>query len=235
MRMFGFSTGSIVPGDAEGALRILLHHDAPAVELSALRITELPALLGAAPTLPVDGFQHVSVHLPSKFAPEDDSRIAEAAHAFVRRGWPVVLHPDVICDDAPWRSLGAHLWIENMDKRKPIGRTAAELDELFARFPDAGLCLDVAHSRQVDPTMRETRYILRAHGNRVRQVHLSEVGSSSRHAPLSFGAIHDFSGIASLIPVDAPVILESPVSEDEIATELERAREALPDDSLIHA
>lgn len=233
MRLFGFSTGSIAPGDFGVALQILASSGVDAVELSALRIGELPVLAASAASLPTGRFQHVSVHAPSKFAPDDEARVVELLNQLAGRGWPVVVHPDVIRTDELWRGLGPLLWIENMDKRKPLGRTALELDEIFRRFPRAGLCLDLAHARQCDPSMLETHRILRAHGPRLRQLHLSEVSSSSKHTLLSYGAIHDFCSVSPKIPVNVPVILESPVTPQEISAELGRAREALPEPLLV--
>jgi hypothetical protein len=232
MRPIGFSTGSIARGDFRAALQALSTSgaDTRAVELSALRAAELPALASAAETLVLDGFDHVSIHAPSSFPPEDEGRIVDLLISLCDRGWPVVVHPDTIGprSDGLWREFGPLLLIENMDKRKPIGRSAAELDELFDRFPDAGLCFDIAHARQCDPSMLETYRILQAHGARLREVHISEVSSSSKHTRLSYGAIHDFSEVAHWIPPHVPIIIESPVALHEIAGEIERANQALP-------
>jgi hypothetical protein len=234
-RQYGFSTGAIAPGDFLGALRTLASSAVDAVELSALRIGELPVLAECAASLPLERFQHVSVHAPSKFGREDEMWVVRLLAKLADRGWPIVAHPDVIRTDEIWRELGPSLWIENMDKRKPIGRTSRELTAIFERFPDAGLCLDLAHSRQCDPSMLETIRILQAHRARLRQLHLSEVSSGSKHIPLSYGAIYDFSSVSSQIPQFVPVILETPVAAWEIAPELARAREALPEHLLVPA
>ena len=230
MRPIGFSTGSIARGDFHAALEALQSAGTEVVELSALRAWELPALAAAAAALDLAGFAHVSVHAPSSFEPQAESRIVELLICLADRGWPVVVHPDAIGprSDALWRELGALLMIENMDKRKPVGRSAAELDDLFERFPDAGLCFDIGHARQYDPSMLETYRILHTHGSRLREVHVSEVSSSSKHTRLSYGAIHDFSEAAQWIPTHVPVVIESPVAPDEIANELDRASQALP-------
>jgi sugar phosphate isomerase/epimerase len=115
------------------------------------------------------------------------------------------------------------------DKQKPIGRTATELERIFEQLPEAGLCFDIAHARQFDPSMVEAYRILRLHQPRLRQVHLSEVSSMSRHTSLSYGAIQDFIEVAQWIPPHLPVILESPGSDGILEVEMERAREALPE------
>ena len=235
MRPIGFSTGSLALGDFRTALSMLADTGVSVVELSALRLAELPALVDAAPSLALAGYRHVSVHAPSRFPPDAEADVVRLLRLLADRGWPIVVHPDAIHSSAAWRGLGPRLWIENMDKRKPIGRSAAELDGIFGRLPEAGLCLDLAHARQFDPSMVEAYRILRQHGKRLRQVHLSEVSSASRHTRLSFGAIHDFREVARWIPEEIPVILESPVAASEILDEIERARTALQDPALAPA
>jgi len=124
-------------------------------------------------------------------------------------------------------AFGNLLCIENMDKRKRTGRSLAELETVFRHLPDASLCFDVAHARQVDTSMTEHYLILRAFGHRIRQVHISEVNTSSRHDRISLGAVRAFKEIAHVIPPSAPVIIEAAVGEAEIERELERAIDAL--------
>ena len=69
----------------------------------------------------------------------DFSRLYEIRH----RGWPIVVHPDTLYDFSLWRLLGDLLCIENMDKRKRVGRTVRELDYLFSEFPQASFCFDM--------------------------------------------------------------------------------------------
>ncbi|HEY6255231.1 MAG TPA: hypothetical protein VIY51_05500, partial [Xanthobacteraceae bacterium] len=124
----------------------------------------------------------------------------------VPRGWPLVIHPDVIGDFGLWRELGDAVCIENMDKRKPIGRTAEELESVFRELPDATFCFDIGHARQVDLTMTEAYLILRGFAPKLRQVHISEVNSRSKHDALSYSSIVAFREVAQLIPEHVPVI-----------------------------
>jgi hypothetical protein len=120
------------------------------------------------------------------------------------------------------------LCVENMDKRKPIGRTANELESVFDQLPEASLCFDIGHARQVDSTMTEAYFILKRFSRRLRQVHLSEVNTRSKHDRLSYASVLAFREVAPLIPEDVPIILETPVSEDQLASEVQQATEALP-------
>jgi hypothetical protein len=115
-----------------------------------------------------------------------------------------------------------------MDKRKPIGRTARELDRVFGQLPDASLCFDIGHARQCDPTMTEAYLILREFGSKLRQVHVSEVNTRSKHDPLSYASILAYQEVAHLIPANVPLILETPVTADQIEAEIAKVRKALP-------
>ncbi|MFL5383570.1 MAG: hypothetical protein ACJ8GN_13715 [Longimicrobiaceae bacterium] len=123
--------------------------------------------------------------------------------------------------------MGSLLLIENMDKRKRTGRTVEELEILFRSLPEARLCFDIAHARQVDGTMTEAYRILKRFGDKLAEIHISEVTSNSGHYRISPAASRAFQKVAAFIPPEVPVILESRVGREEIADEIARARAAL--------
>ena len=227
MRLVGYSTGAVSKGDFAAAIALLSERGIRAVELSALRMHELRPLMAALTQLDLSEFQHVSVHAPSDFADEAEQEIVDLLQVAADCGHPIVVHPDAIRDWTLWRALGEHVLIENMDKRKPIGRTRDELAECFAQLPKARLCFDVGHARQVDPAMLEARRILSSFGDRLGQVHISEVGSDSKHERISLPAARTFRAVAGLIPLDIAVIIESAVTPDQLIDEMARARSAL--------
>ena len=149
------------------------------------------------------------------------------------RKWPIIVHPDAMYTPSEWRRLGNRLCVENMDKRKPIGQAAKHLAEIFETVPDASLCFDIGHARQVDPTMSEASAILHRFRDRIRQLHVSEVNTQSKHDPLSFESILAFHKVSHLVPADIPVILESRVEEPEINAEIESALNALSVDNQL--
>jgi hypothetical protein len=228
MRPIGFSTGAIAKGEFRHALDIMAPFRLPAVELSALRFRELPHLAEAASGLDLSAYRYVSVHAPSSFPVADERRVVLLLRGLADRGWPIVVHPDAIFTDALWTEFGNKLLIENSDKRKSVGRTARELRALFDRFPKAGLCFDIGHARQIDPTMNEAYWILQGEVD-LSQVHISDVSSFSRHEPLSFAAVEASRRVADLIPEHVPVILETLIDQGQstIEEELRRASEAL--------
>jgi hypothetical protein len=222
MRSIGFSTGALALGDFDKGLALMADRHTSVIELSALREEELPSLMGALDRLHLDGYKYVSVHAPSRLRTMKEAAVADMLQPCIERGWHIVLHPDAIGDYSCWRDFGRWLCIENMDKRKEAGRTAVELRRDFRELPEASMCLDLAHARQVDPTLGIAREIIREYGEKIVQLHLSELDVKSHHEPLSMAAVWAIREIAHLLP-DCPVILESMVQPNGIDSELEMA------------
>ena len=228
MRPIGFSTGALAYSNFREGLRMLGQEEVQAVELSALRQGELDPLLHAIPSLDLSRFNYISIHVPSQFEAEWEAVMWRMIVDGVPSGCPIVLHPDAIGDFGLWRELGASVCVENMDKRKPVGRSVGELGRIFAELPDATFCFDIGHARQFDPTMTEAWLILKEFGPKLRQVHVSEVNTRSKHDCLSYASILAFQEVAHLIPEGVPLILETPVLEGDMGVEIEKVREALP-------
>lgn len=228
MRSIGFSTGALAYADFRRALKMLRSTRIEVLELSALRDVELVPLVNAIDTLDLSQFKYVSVHAPSFFQQDQEADIVDQLLGVSERGWPIIVHPDAIYDHARWRSLGEALCLENMDKRKPIGRSADELSRVFDMLPQASFCFDIGHARQFDSTMTEAYLLLTAFRTRLRQVHVSEVNTSSKHDVMSYASILAFREVAHLIPIDVPLILETPTAPEDLEAEISRAREALP-------
>lgn len=222
MRSIGFSTGALALGDFDKGLALMADRHTSVIELSALREEELPALMDALDRLRLDGYNYVSIHAPSRLRSLKEAEVANMLRRCIGREWHVVLHPDAIGDHGCWRDFGRWLCIENMDKRKEAGRTAVELRRHFRELPEASMCLDLAHARQVDPTLGIAREIIREYGEKIVQLHLSELDVKSHHEPLSMAAVWAIREIAHLLP-DCPVILESMVQPSGIDSELEMA------------
>ncbi len=228
MRPIGFSTGALAKGDFRRGLEILRRHKIEIVELSALRQHELEPLMSSLDDLDLDTFEYLSVHAPSRISPGAEDEVVSQLLRLIERDWPVVVHPDAISNADAWKPFGDLLCIENTDIRKPIGRTVRELQTMFDALPEASFCFDMGHARQVDPTMSEAALILETFGGRLRQLHVSEVNSSSNHAPLTLASLLAFSKIAYLIPEEIPVVFETPVHEQLVRREIACAARALP-------
>lgn len=228
MRLVGFSTGALALGDFRRGVRLLQERGVQAVELSALRIGEVDPLLDSLDKLDLTGFVYISFHAPSMFPKDLESQLAHRLQIVARRGWPIILHPDAVHDFSKWKPLGNFLLVENMDKRKRRGRTVSEMEFVFEQLPDASLCFDIGHARQVDPTMTEAALILKKFGSRLKQLHISDVNTQNTHGPLTYGSIGAFRQVAHLICADVPAVLECRLDDPEdILKELSRAEEAL--------
>jgi hypothetical protein len=227
MRHIGFSTGALARGDFRAALAMLAGKNADAVELSALRQDELAPLVNELERLDLGQFKYISFHAPSSMEAGFEATALQLLEQVTRRGWAIIVHPNAMHQPQEWARLGSSLCIENMDKRKPIGQTAGDPAEIFKGLPEATFCFDIGHARQVDPTMSEASSLLKVHSHRLRQLHVSEVNTQSRHDALSLESVLAFQKVAHLIPADVPVILESRVEEAEIDQEIENALKAL--------
>jgi hypothetical protein len=227
MKHIGFSTGALAAGNFRLALQILSDKNVNAVELSALRQDELAPLVQQLGQLDLSRFQYVSFHSPSAIEQSYEPKALELLQQVAARNWPIIVHPDAMHTPSNWACLGDCLCIENMDKRKPIGQTATALGKFFDILPHASLCFDIGHARQVDPTMSEAWAILQHFRGRIKQLHVSEVNTQSKHDPISLESILAFQKVSHLLPADAPIILESRVEESEINEEIATALAAL--------
>jgi hypothetical protein len=233
MRTIGFSTGALAREDFRRALEMLNDKPVNAIELSALRQHELAPLVEQLDDIELERFEYIAFHAPSSMDRGYEPEALKLLEIVALRGWPIIIHPDAMYSVQDWRRFGNLLCIENMDKRKPIGRTAEELTEIFDELPDACFCFDIGHARQVDPTMSEATAILKLLHPKLRQLHVSEVNTQSKHDPLSVESLLAFQKVSHLVPREVPIILESRVPEENINDELQRALEALSLDSAL--
>lgn len=226
MSTLGYSTGAIALGDFTRALKLLSAYNFRAVELSALRIGEMEPLIDALPTFNLTQYRYISFHAPSSFTEQEEPLLIKLLQRLPEY-WPIVVHPDAIHDVSSWRSLASRLAIENMDKRKGIGRSAAELIGFFELLPGARMCLDLGHARQVDSSMVGAYQLLKAFGDRIVQLHVSEVDTFNQHDIISRAAELAFSQVRQFIPRHAAIIVESRVMESQIQSEADKVLKML--------
>ena len=116
------------------------------------------------------------------------------------REWPIIVHPDAMHNPAKWAKLGDYLCLENMDKRKSLGQTAASWSEIFAILPNASFCFDIGHAWTSGPYHERSSSILHRFRNKIVQLHVSEVNTQSKHDRLSLESILAFQKVAHLVP-----------------------------------
>ena len=223
----GFSTGAVAKGDVERGLALIRESSADAVEVSALRDTELPVLIDKLPRLDFTGFDYVALHAPGAFTALSERSVLAYLERAAERGWPIVVHPDAITDWKAWRSFGELLAVENMDRRKACGRTPEELEVVFEELPEAGLCFDIAHARQIDPSMMLAGRIWDEFKGHVRHIHVSHVDAEGRHGALNRECVKAFAPLLQQATPDVPLILESIVPPECVESELTQLRDML--------
>lgn len=208
----GASTGYMAEhrGDWDELVAEAMGTSSFAVELAALSESELPGLqafLAAAPSLP---FRYLSVHAPVKHRVMDEAELVARLASLPPWVDAIVVHPDVMERPARYAALGSALVVENMDLRKPTGRTADELAPLFDALPEAGFCFDVAHAAAVDPAMDEAHRLLDRFCGRLRHVHVSSLDGDSHHEPLTDADETAWTPVLRRCR-DVPWILEAPL------------------------
>jgi hypothetical protein len=223
MRLAGYSTGAIALGDFSRALAVLSTHAFKAVELSALRMAEVEPLIRALPELDLSHYSYVSFHAPSSFKREEEQYLISLLSG-LPPDWPIILHPDAIHEHSYWAPIASRLAVENMDRRKNIGRSVSELKEVFRLLPGARMCFDLGHARQVDPSMIGAYELLKAFSEQIVQLHVSEVDTFNRHDAISHSAALAFLQVQQFVPENAVLIVESRVGELEIDSEMEKVK-----------
>lgn len=232
MKYIGFSTGALAYSDFIKALEVLKGSNANAIELSALRRHELEPLAAAVNNLDLSQFDYISVHAPGTFDLADELQVIKLLEVFAKNNWPIIIHPDTIKSIEQWRTFGRLLLIENMDSRKPTGRSCVELERLFDQLPESRFCFDIAHARQYDSTMNEAKNMINKFKSLITQLHISDVDNNSIHRRLSSAAINDFQKVSKLIPQDVPVIIETFINKSDLDEEMCLAIKALVENGV---
>lgn len=226
MPTIGVSTGAVSLSDFRLGMEIARRCGVSAIELSALREEELGPLMSALPTLDLAPFQFVSVHAPSCLSRMDEQQLRLALEPAFQMNHCVILHADVIKTPSLWRDAGAMVCVENMDLRKRTGQTTKDMLALVEQLPDASICFDIGHARQVDRTMTEATLMVQCLRERIVEIHISEVNHHGTHLPLTAFSVRSFRQLARLLP-DVPAILETPSDESTLPTQMMLARRAL--------
>jgi hypothetical protein len=216
----GFSTGALELGDFWTAVRWMIEKNIKNVELSALRFDELGLLVSSLSKIPAGKFDYISIHAPSSFQQTEERNVIELLRKVNEKGWNIIVHPDVIYTPKLWKEFGPKLLVENMDRRKKTGRTAEELAAVFTTLPFARMCLDVAHARQLDNTLKTLDELISKFWDKVEEIHISELDSEYRHRPMSNEAVADYQKFPKLGDRKR-IIIESMLNTYETKTRMD--------------
>lgn len=81
--------------------------------------------------------------------------------------------------------------------------------------------------------MSEATAILQSVSDRLKQLHVSDVNTQSKHDPLSLESMLALQRVSHLVPPEIPIIMECSVDEAHICEELERAVESLTPSAVL--
>lgn len=127
----------------------------------------------------------------------------------------ITVHPNLI---SQCHGEGERISFENMDWRKPYGKTISEMESVFRQVPGASFTCDLNHIFTNDPSMRLVEDFDRTFSN-ISHYHISGFkDEKTPHAPL-FMTRQDI--ILKSIHKDKPVIIESYGGNDIINFETE--------------
>lgn len=222
--MLGASTGAIAKDDFTHAIDIMNKIDAlTAIEISFLKTTgeKLKSFIAGIKQLYLRKYKYISIHAPTTLPDFSEKQLAVILQVFAVNCWNIVIHPNLLTDFGMWKDFGKMLCVENMDSRKPPCQTAESMERFLENLPEASICLDIAHARQIDPTLIEILRITDTFGDRIKQVHISELNYEGRHTTISDSCANDYNYIAERIK-HLPQIIESPVkNETELLNEID--------------
>ena len=180
------------------------------IELTAIRGRLSPLVRYLAENADaLASFERVSVHAPAAMAEPP----ADVIETLAPLRLDVVLHPDVYGSEPACTRIGARAVFENMDATKGTGRGVDELGEIFAAFPEAGLCLDVAHVWTNDRTLGLGHELLDAFGGRLRQLHVSGIEPDGTHRPTTRADLALYEPLLARCG-HVPWLLEAELAED---------------------
>lgn len=227
MTNIGFSSGSIALDKFQVAVDLLIKYGITSIELSNLREDEVPTFFNNLDNLELSKFQYISYHAPSRLNELSEEKLLDYLHQIKQKKWNIVVHPDIITNFEIWNSLGENLLIENMDKRKSIGRTMSSLESIFEKLPNANLCFDIAHAYQIDSTMIEAIKILKRFKNKIKQIHISSLNSESKHEALTMHSMFNYKFLMDNINISIPFIIESCIYKNQIPSEYEKVKKLI--------
>lgn len=216
----GFPTGKLDGTDISGTVARNASVCADALEYSALRFHELHGIIGQVLKEPVVDGRRYSFHAPANYSAAEETEIVPVLK-MLPRDWPIILHPDSIKDWTLWEEFGEQLLLENMDLRKHFGTSVADMWEALHRLPEAKMCFDIGHARQVDRSLRLALSMYYEFHTVIREIHMSQVLPTGAHTSLNKEVMEDFVRVLSydLLPL-CPIILETVLQPEKMADDL---------------
>ena len=162
-----------------------------------------------------------SIHLPTNFNHEQEIQIVDMLNHYDTGDANLILHPDTIHNFELWQDFRGMVLIENMDLRKKDGITVGEMETIFKKLPDANMCFDIGHARQVDPSMSLAVDIHEAFFDKILEIHISNVHHTGAHHHMNTESMSDFRKVLRARDHKmTSVIIETPSILSKMSTDL---------------
>jgi len=229
--ILGFTTGELKPISIESKIEKYKELGCRAIELGLVDVGINERWLAVKKITPkqLEGFDHVSVHAPggsfvykkdkTTFAILDKLQILYDKFQFRH----AIIHPDRVEDWSVFDKYSFSIATENMDSRKPIGKSVNSLKKIFDKV-DCKLVLDINHSYVNDKSLALVGEFYNAFKDRITEIHLS--GYETLHDPLF--KTKQIEIIKAIPDKNLPIIIESMQSSlDDIESEYNYIRNVL--------
>lgn len=218
--VIGFSTGALYKHQkTKLALRTIRQTGCLCVELGFVALKEWK-WLDDVTIEDLKHFSYVSFHAPAHdYSPSiETSTIIKKIlfiHECVRRLDLVVVHPDLIRDFSALAASNLPIAIENMDRKKSMGRNPNDIFLILEQYPEWKMVLDLNHVYTNDQSMKLAESFIEKFGNKIAEIHLS--GFIKSHDPLF--ETRQAKIIESAKGISVPIIVESLLSPENLERE----------------
>jgi len=209
--LLGFSTGCLYKTRKSilEIIKLIADIGCNAIELAFLDIDELNTLDDLIKGT-FRAFEYVSFHAPALDFIYQDEKVTKDLLDKIQRAYNnfnleiVVIHPDRIASWEVFNNFSISPAIENMDNRKPVGKTVRSLQDLFNRY-EMDMVLDLMHCYTNDKSMNLARELSVNFKDKIKEIHLS--GFDKHHAPLYKTKQTEI--IEAIPDKNLPIIIES--------------------------
>lgn len=232
----GFSTGCLFQSHSiDDAVRLYHKIGADAIEISLATPKDLEEFMPSKSLVHmIKEFSFVSIHAPFKSIRYDKGDDASLTYINLidlydtLGAQAVVIHPSTVDDQGIYDAELMAVCVENMDSRKTVGISAAEMQAIHEKH-DCMFVLDLQHAYEHDPAMQLAIDLWSVMGAQLSHIHASGQQPPFWHVPIYMSDNKEaisksLKDIREMEP-HCPIILEGLIeSQDDAKAELEYVR-----------